>query len=149
MSGRATSVRTDDAAILRERQNNARRDVAVVGLRNERDEVLMVETSRLRGWWQPVGGGVDPDDDGPEAAAVREAKEELDLELDVTDLTLIAEAPYDFGVGTVHFYEARVSSTAPLSFNAREILRHQWLPVAQARKLRSFPATASFLDKLM
>jgi 8-oxo-dGTP pyrophosphatase MutT (NUDIX family) len=141
------SAQTEDAVILRERRNNARRDVAIVGLRNERGDVLMIETRRLPGSWQPVGGGVDPEDTTPEQAAVREVKEELDLELAVDDLTFVMDAPYEFGEGTVHCFEATLSPAACLQFN-KEILRHQWLPVSEARKLPAFKATVQFLQAI-
>lgn len=149
MSRRTAQAQTEDATVLRERRINGRRDVAIVGLTNERGEVLMIETSRLPGRWQPVGGGVDPDDDTPEHAAVREAKEELDVELRVDDLTLVASAPYDFGEGTVYCYQATLPSSTRLHFNGREILQHRWLPVSEALKLPAFPATMRFLRALV
>ncbi|HEX6754909.1 MAG TPA: NUDIX hydrolase [Mycobacteriales bacterium] len=148
MPPRSEHPRTADATVRREQTNNAQRNVAVVGLRNERGEVLMIETSRLPGSWQPVGGGVDPDDAGPEHAAVREAKEELDVDLALTDLEFVAKAPYDFGVGWVHFFEAVLPSSVPLKFNEREILQHRWVPLSEARELPSFPATKRFLEML-
>jgi 8-oxo-dGTP pyrophosphatase MutT (NUDIX family) len=141
------SAQTEDALILRERRNNARRDVAVVGLRNEHGDVLMIETRRLPGSWQPVGGGVDPEDNTPEQAAVREVKEELDIDLTLDDLTFVLAAPYEFGEGTVHCFEAKLSPAARPHFN-KEILRHRWLPVPEARKLPAFRATMQFLEAL-
>lgn len=39
-----------------ERKNNPQRNVAVVGLRDSQNRVLLVRTAKLPGRWQPVGG---------------------------------------------------------------------------------------------
>ena len=146
--GRITSVESEEAIVMRERRDNARRDVAIVGLQNEHGEVLMIETLRLPGRWQPVGGGVDPQDTTPRHAAVRETKEELDVDLQPEDLRLVVEAPYDFGEGTVWCFTAQLPSAVELHFNSREIRQYCWLPVSEALKLPAFPATTRFLRAL-
>src|SRR5207249_620924 len=92
----------------RERSRNRHRNVAVVGLWNQDDKLLMIRTARLPHLWQPIGGGVEPGDQTPTEAAIRELKEEAALDLSETDLTPVIIADYDFGNGVVHFFQARI-----------------------------------------
>lgn len=143
------SLGADDNRVLRERRDNARRDVVVVGLRDHEDRILLVQTRRFPDWWQPIGGGIDASDTTPVAALVREVEEEVDLRLRPHELDLIVQAPYDFGEGIVHCYQARIGArAATISFNPREILGHRWVGLNEARTLPVFPATQQFLTAL-
>jgi len=138
-----------DPEELKERRLNGRRDVVVVGLRDECDRVLMVKTSRLPRKWQPIGGGMDPGDGTPIDALIREVQEEVGIRLSADRFRLVTVTPYDFGEGTVYFYEAAISEEAEaLQFNRREIVEHTWVTVGEARELEVFPATRTFLSKL-
>lgn len=143
------SLGVDDSRVLRERRDNARRDVVVVGLRDHEDRILLVQTRRFPDRWQPIGGGIDSSDTTPVAALVREVEEEVDLRLRARDFKLVVRAPYDFGEGVVHFYQARIGTLAAMiSFNPREILDHRWVGLNEAKTLPVFPATQRFLTAL-
>ncbi len=140
----------NDADVRREQTTNGHRHVAVVGLRDPEGRVLMVRTRRLPGRWQPIGGGMEPADASPVEALIRELKEEASIEYAESDFRLVTEAPYDFGDGRVHFFEARFdpSRQPPPRFDPHEILEYRWLSVSDAQHLLVFPATKRFLDAI-
>jgi 8-oxo-dGTP pyrophosphatase MutT (NUDIX family) len=149
MGSHDLTVGADDSRVRRERRDNARRDVAVVGLRDAGDRLLLVRTRRFPDQWQPIGGGIDSADASPVEALVREVEEELALRLRERDFRLVVRAPYDFGEGTVHFYEARIGHlVSRISFNRREILGHLWVRLDETDGLPMFPATQAFLKAL-
>lgn len=81
-----------------------KRNVAMVGFINEDGQVLLTRTTKLPQSWHAIGGGIDSDDESPEAAVVREVKEELDIALDPKELKFVITVPYDFGEGSIHYY---------------------------------------------
>lgn len=130
-------------------KDHPKREVAVVGLRDEEGNVFLVRTHKLTEWWQPVGGGVDAEDKSPEEAAVREIQEELGISIDPNSLTLILVTPYDFGEGSVYFYEALVDrESLIMKIDEIEIIDHKWFSPQESLELKAFPATAAFLQKL-
>ena len=70
---------------------------------NARDEILLLERAQEpnRGFWSPCGGKLKMDlGESPYACACREAKEELGLEISVSDLHLA-------GLVSEHGYQGR------------------------------------------
>jgi 8-oxo-dGTP pyrophosphatase MutT (NUDIX family) len=127
----------------------SRRDVAVAALVDEKDCVLLVRTRKLPGYWQPVGGGLEPGDGGePRNAATRELREELGLDLPGEALCHALTMPYDFGQGSVHFFVAEVSSAMEFEVNRQEILEGKRFRVAELVDLPTYPATRHFLQQL-
>ena len=125
------------------------RDVAVAALVDGDRRVLLVRTRRLPEFWQPVGGGVEPDDGGePRNAATRELREELGLDLPRDALRPSLETPYDFGQGTVHFFVADLPEAADLAVDNREILELRCFEMSEAVQLPAYPATKRFLEHL-
>jgi 8-oxo-dGTP pyrophosphatase MutT (NUDIX family) len=132
-----------------ERKVNRRRNVAVVGLRDGDGKILMIRTARLPSRWQPIGGGMDPNDGSPIETLVREVTEELGIELQPEDFRPVIQAPYDFGEGTVYFFEANADPAAEeFSYDENEIIEYRWVDLVSAKRLQVFPATAKFLDAL-
>jgi 8-oxo-dGTP pyrophosphatase MutT (NUDIX family) len=149
MGSHDVTVEVDASRVRQARRDEPRRDVAVVGLRDEEDRLLLVRTRRFPDRWQPIGGGIDSADASPIEALVREVEEEVSLTLREDDFTPIVQTRYDFGEGTVHFYEARIGRLAStISFNRREILGHRWVRLDQTDDLLVFPATQEFLKAL-
>lgn len=127
----------------------SRRDVAIVALRNQRDQILMVKTRRFPKYWQPVGGGIEKTDRSPTDAAQREVHEETQLWLDTAALRRVTEVPYDFGPGTVYCFEAPLDPAAgEPRFDGDEVQDHRWVAVDEAHELEMFPATKTFVDVL-
>lgn len=130
-------------------KDHPKREVAVVGLRDERGNVFLVRTHKLTEWWQPVGGGVDPEDKSPEEAAVREIREELGISIDLSSLSLILVTPYDFGEGNVYFYETLVNrESMSMKIDEVEIIDFKWFSPQESLSLKAFPATVAFLQKI-
>lgn len=125
-----------------------KRDVAIVALVNEKDEVFLVRTHDYPDKWQPVGGGIDPEDGSPEVAALREMKEETGLNLKAEDLKKIIVVPFDFGEGEVHCFTAQMPKGTGLKIQEEEIAESGWFSLAEAVKLPAYPATHAFLLKL-
>ena len=137
------------AVVERYRKDHPKREVAVVGLRDMEGNVFLVRTHKLTEWWQPVGGGVDPEDTSPVDTAVREAQEELGIFIDPSSLTLILVTPYDFGEGNVYFYEALVDrESLVMKIDEVEVIDHKWFSPQESLKLKAFPATVAFLQKV-
>ncbi|GAA1014369.1 hypothetical protein Aple_079670 [Acrocarpospora pleiomorpha] len=139
-------AQSEAADVMRERKINANRNVAVVALRDEDGRVLMIRTSRLPSRWQPIGGGMNPDESSPVDTLRREVREEAGIDLLPQDLRPIVEAPYDFGEGTVYFFEAEIGDRkSKIRLAENEITEHRWVTVDEARRLPVFPATEKFL----
>lgn len=132
----------------RYRKEHPKRDVAVVGVRDETGNILLVRTHKLTKWWQPIGGGVDWEDASPQAAAVREIKEELGINVKITNLKPVIETPYDFGEGTVYFYEITINKEINFKVDEVEIIDHKWFSPEEAQHLDVFPATKAYLQTL-
>lgn len=127
----------------------AKRDVAVVGLRDPQDRLLMIRTRRLPERWQPIGGGMKRHEQ-PLETVMRELREEAQLVLERTRFELVLETDYDFGDGTVYFYQAAIDPTCHhLEFNPREIVEHRWVSVAEALCLPMYAATKKFVNQLV
>jgi 8-oxo-dGTP pyrophosphatase MutT (NUDIX family) len=130
-------------------QNYPKRNVAVVGLRDRQGRILLVRTHKLAEWWHPVGGGMDPEDNSPEETVVRELKEEMGIILNPDELHLVMTAPYDFGEGTVHFFEALVDKEPlDMKLDTKEIIDYRWFSIKNSLELPTFAATTKFLQKL-
>ncbi len=116
--------------------------MAVAALLDDDDRVLLVRTRRLPGYWQPVGGGVEPGDRSFLDAATRELREELGLDLAREALRFELRTPYDFGQGEVQFFSARLPRPRvhELAPNQDEIEELCWSPLAAALELPGNPA---------
>ena len=92
------------------------------------------------------GGGIDSEDKTPEAAVIREVKEELGIELNPNDLNFVITVPYDFGEGSIHYYSAPLSKDAELQVDPNEIVEHKWFSLDEAVKLPMYNALRTFLS---
>lgn len=138
----------DDEYIRRERQEYPNRTVAVLILVDVNERILLVKTHRLPNHWQPLGGGVKATDASPEAAVLREIKEEAGLALQTEEIRKIFDTDYDFGVGRVHFFVAHFDKGESLEFNDVEILSWKWFSLNMSMTLPVFPATKKCLAYL-
>ena len=125
-----------------------KRDVAVVGLRDDHGKVLMARARSLPEWWHPLGGGIEPSDTSPQAAVCREVKEELGIDLNPQKLQFVLTAPYDFGEGTMYFYETPFDRSTPITVDQNEIVELQWLAPEEALALPLLPGAITFFKRL-
>ncbi len=139
------SEHNDSADIERERYNFPARTVVVALLVDFQKRLLLVRTHRLPRRWQPVGGGVDPEDEGLQNAICREVLEECGVEIPPQNFNHIFQAPYDFGTGNVHFYKAHLPSHNALVMDTTELLEWGWFTLQEALSLPMYPATEACL----
>lgn len=142
------SAASDDEYVRRERREYPARTVAVVILVDVQERMLLVRTKRLPNHWQPLGGGVKPSDVSPEAAAMREVYEEFGIKLAPSKIRKACETPYDFGVGSVHFFIAPAPREFSIKVNEVELAEWQWVPLEVALTLPMFSATEKCLQFL-
>lgn len=131
-------------------KENPQRNVAVVALRDEMKNVLLMRSHKLPWVWQPVGGGIEPEDVSAKSAALRELREELGIILDATSLKDIMEVPYDFGEGTIYFFEATLDSQSMrFSIDSQEVIECRWFSKKEALALPAMPATKKYLSQML
>jgi 8-oxo-dGTP pyrophosphatase MutT (NUDIX family) len=130
------------------KKEHPKRNVAMVGLRDEDGRILLTRTSKLPKSWHAIGGGIDPEDKTPEAAVIREVKEELGIDLNPDDLTFIITVPYDFGEGEIHYYSAPLSRNTELQVDKDEIVEHKWFLLDATAELPKYNALQTFLGQL-
>lgn len=138
-----------DPNTIRERQKHPIRQVAVLGIINQHGLILMVRTVRLPNHWQPLGGGMDPEDTTPVDTILRELREETNLLVLASKVTHEITTDYDFGTGKVHFYSTEMNEPNEMWFNPAEIVEHRWFALEESLALESFPATKKFLAYLL
>lgn len=138
----------NDKNIEREKLNNPRRNVAVIGILKG-SQILMVRTKRLPNQWQPIGGGMKPFDQSPTDTLLREVKEEINISLSKESVKFEIETSYDFGEGSVYFYSTKFSLEENPIFDTNELAEWQWFNIKDALELSIFPATKKFLDHLV
>lgn len=131
-----------------QRQGSKTGQVALVGLVDRENRLLLARCSARPHVWQPIGGHVETWDQDPGDAVVREVQEETGINLRKEDLWSITTHPSDTGRGEIHFYLASVSNTHGLRRQEEEIDELRWVTLEEARELPALPATQAFLRSL-
>ena len=94
--------------------------------------------------WEFVGGKVE-EGESPEAALVRECREELDIELAVDDVFIELEHVYPDITIFLTLYNARILEGEPKQLEHSDI---RWITPEEIDKYRFCPADAEILKKL-
>jgi 8-oxo-dGTP diphosphatase len=97
------------------------------------NEILFVRSKRTREKWA-FPGGKSEEDENPEDTARREAKEEVGLDIELTQDLGRYVIPYETGGFEISCF-AGVSSTADLKLDPDEILEARWVTLGEGRGL--------------
>jgi 8-oxo-dGTP diphosphatase len=98
----------------------------------------------LEGFWEFPGGKVESGED-PEAAVVRECKEEIDLDLRVIDILDVAWHRYREKEVLLLFYDCRASHTHVRNL---EVAEHEWVAPSRLHEYALPPPDARLVAKL-
>ena len=139
---------SEDPYVEQEMQKHPYRNVSIIGLLNKDKEILLVRTSKLPNYWQPIGGGMEPFDESPLDTIKREVREEVNLILESDQIEELLRTSYDFGKGYIFFFVASYFEMNKITFNKNEILEHKWISINEALNLEHLPATGFFLEFL-
>lgn len=120
---------------------------------DERGRILMVEQNDLKKW-STVGGAIEPGESPPEAA-IREAREETGLTVQIQELVGVAggkgyEITYSNGDQCAYIsiiYRARVTDGA-LSPDGSEVAQCRWVATADLASLDLSPFTRTLLTEI-
>jgi 8-oxo-dGTP diphosphatase len=123
--------------------------IEVVGavIRNERGDVLCaLRSSRMSmpGLWEFPGGKLEPGEE-PEAALIREIREELGVELETGALVADHTHAYPSVVVRLRTYDARIVNGRPI---AKEHERLEWRSVSDLSELTWAPADVPTIEAL-
>ncbi len=107
--------------------------------------VLLLRTSYRSGWTTP--GGAIKRGESPVDAAIREASEEIGLQLTAADLhpAGVVEHSPDYRRDRLHLFEVQLQSWPEVRIDNREIIEARFVPLADAQ---SFALAAPFRDYL-
>ena len=129
-------------------------------------DVLLIERADKPGFWQSVTGSRDHDDEPFAETAVREVAEETGIRVGSPEVPLanlrdwqlrnvyeiypVWRRRYAPGVthNTEHVFGLRVPAGTRVTLNAREHLRHQWLPWREAADRCFSPSNAEAILQL-
>ena len=116
--------------------------------------ILLVDHKNAQ-LWLPTGGHVEPAED-PRVTVVRELKEELGIEVAVSDVgpPLMITVTETVGLTSGHtdvslWYTVRGSRTATLDDDRSEFNEVRWLPLSQTPLQRSEPHLQRFIAQLV
>ncbi|GGD22432.1 (deoxy)nucleoside triphosphate pyrophosphohydrolase [Nocardioides daphniae] len=117
-----------------------KKHIDVVGAVILRDGLILCAqrggTGTLAGLWEFPGGKIEPNE-SPRAALIREIREELLCDVEVTDQITTTHHEYDFGVVTLTTFYGQLLSGEPALTEHQNIT---WLPPSELHRLEWAPA---------
>lgn len=126
----------------------ADRWASFVFLVDEYHRVLVVRPTRRPELWQPIGGRSEQADRNPIATVIREAREEIGVHLDPSQLIELGIAERDVGKGKVHFWMKFLKSALPIDITTIEILAWDWVPLHSLADLPMYAGTRIAVERL-
>ncbi|APR83550.1 5-methyl-dCTP pyrophosphohydrolase [Minicystis rosea] len=115
----------------------------------DRGRVLLTQRksgTHLAGAWEFPGGKVEPDED-PRDALVRELREEIGVEAEVSDIVEVTFHRYPTKSVLLLFYEARLTSSSPPP-SAIDVAAFRWAEAGDLRDELFPPADVAVLAKV-
>jgi len=100
--------------------------------------------AHLEGYWEFPGGKVE-DGESPEAALVRECREECAIEIEIVDILDVAFHRYPTKDVLLLFYECRIASGEVQNVGVAE---HAWCAPAELGRYEMPPPDAGVIRKL-
>lgn len=110
-------------------------------------QVLVLRRSQgnfRAGYWELVGGNVDPGDESPEAAIRREIEEETGLVV-LPQLKQVYEYPVELHEHVPQYFFACCWNGQPIALEPTEHDRYQWLDVPVTKEIKLTMMTEDFL----
>ncbi|MFB6213670.1 MAG: NUDIX hydrolase [Candidatus Nanohaloarchaea archaeon] len=120
-------------------------DGVVVVIR-EGDKYLMVQDAEgsYEGKWAPVHGSLE-EGETPEEAGIREVKEEVNLEVELTQEDKITKTPADYKTDELHWYLTEEYS-GEIQVEEREISDYKWMTLDQIEERELLPQAENFFQ---
>lgn len=115
----------------------------------DRGRVLLTQRksgTHLAGAWEFPGGKVEPDED-PRDALVRELREEIGVEAEVSDIVEVTFHRYPTKSVLLLFYEARLAAGSPPP-SAIDVAAFRWAEAADLQDELFPPADVAVLAKV-
>jgi len=109
-----------------------RRIGAFAVIRNEDDDILLIQP-RSRKWWILPGGGVHADE-LPHVACEREVREETGLGIEPVRLLVVDYVPANLATGAAEGYNfvydgEVINSGTPIELQKNELSAYAWVPL--------------------
>jgi 8-oxo-dGTP pyrophosphatase MutT (NUDIX family) len=113
------------------------------------DQVLLVRNSYQPCWSAP-GGAIEASESSIEAA-IRECKEEIELDINQTELVFIRDIEYNFRfrADKVSLFEWHPKARPSIKIDNREIIEARWFSPSSTQTLNLIPHLSSYIKDTM